>query len=266
MDFEGVWWIWDLAISEHSTPSLAFSLTLDILDQSGMVWIKIGIIHGLLVWIIGSLMDHHLPMMDLASHTNGLKSWIIGICDRHDHCWYGNRFGRDHVDRGKNHGNRVHFDANVPHMYRRASFLLASSSFSCPVRAWCSVPWLRIPSPINIVDTSKIYGPKYLYIIVNYVKKNVSGGGSSIFGGNGIIPFWKRHNKTLPGLHVVQEWSVLRRGWLERSDGVRRSLPAVMQENGSTVGMFHTCEYLLHYSIYILKWSKMYSMTMFTCV
>jgi hypothetical protein len=39
-----------------------------------------------------------------------------------------------------------------------------------------------------------------------------------------------------------------------------------MQENGSTVGMFHTCEYLLHYSIYILKWSKMYSMTMFTCV
>lgn len=27
-----------------------------------------------------------------------------------------------------------------------------------------------------------------------------------------------------PGLHVVQEWSVLRRGWLERSDGVRRSL------------------------------------------
>ena len=50
MDFEGVWWIWDLAISEHSTPSLAFSLTLDILDQSGMDqnW------HH--PWIIG--MDH----------------------------------------------------------------------------------------------------------------------------------------------------------------------------------------------------------------
>ena len=41
--------------------------------------------------------------------------------------------------------------------------------------------WLRIPSPINIVDTSKIDGPKYLYI-ENYVKKNVSGGGSSIRG------------------------------------------------------------------------------------
>ena len=85
-------------------------------------------------------MDHHLPMMDLASHTNGLKSWLIGICDRHDHCWYGNKFGRDHINRGKNHGNRVHFDANVPKMDRWNILLISMPSVVSPGELFVQLP------------------------------------------------------------------------------------------------------------------------------